>query len=77
MVHLTRYKIHNTCRSRKREVDLALKTFTVQYRSDDVTKTFFFSIQRFEYHLSMEHDDKYPQLKFGGNRLMGAYDMTA
>ena len=39
-------------------------------------KTFFFSFQRFGYgfgyHVSVEHDEKYPQPKFGGNRFMGA-----
>ena len=33
--------------------------------------------QRFEYHLSMEHDEKHPQPKFGENRFMGAQDMVA
>ena len=62
-LHSTRYKMHNTCRSRKRIVDLTLKTFTVKYRVMTSQKTFFFSFQRFEYHLSIEHDDKHPQPK--------------
>ena len=50
---------------------------TIEYRSDDVTKTFFFVFQRFGYHVSVEHDEKHPQPKFGGNRFMGARDMAA
>ena len=38
---------------------------------------FFFGFQRFEYHISVEHDDKHPQPKFGGNQTMEAQDMTA
>ena len=52
----------------------------IEYRSDDVTKNssfFFFAFQRFGYHVSVEHDEKHPQPKFGGNRFMGARDMTA
>ena len=48
----------------------------IEYRSDDVTN-FFFSFQRCEYHISVEHDKKAPQSKFGGNRFMGARDMDA
>ena len=44
---------------------------TIKYRSDDITKTFFFAFQRFGYHVSVEHDEKHPQPKFGGNRFMG------
>ena len=40
-------------------------------------KTFFFSFQRFGYHVSVEHDEKHPQHRFGGNRFMGARDMAA
>ena len=32
----------------------------------------FFAFQRFGYHVSVEHDEKHPQPKFGGNRFMGA-----
>ena len=42
----------------------------IEYRSDDVT-TPFFAFERFEYHVSMEHDEKHPQAKFGGNKFMG------
>ena len=31
----------------------------------------FFAFQRFGYHLLVEHDEKHPQPKFGGNRFMG------
>ena len=48
----------------------------IEYRSDDITETFF-TFQRFEYHVSMKHDAKYPQPKFGGNQFMGAWDMAA
>ena len=40
-------------------------------------KLFFFAFQRFGYHVSVEHDEKHPQPKFGGNRFMGARDMAA
>ena len=46
----------------------------IKYRIDDVTKNFFFLFQRFGYHVSVEHDEKHPQPKFGGNRFMGARD---
>ena len=48
----------------------------IEYRSDDVTK-YILWISAFEYHILIEHDEKPPQPKFGGNRLMGARDMTA
>ena len=45
----------------------------IEYRSDDITKTFFFfAFQRFGYHVLLEHNEKHPQPKFGGNRFMGA-----
>ena len=47
----------------------------IEYRSDDVTKNFFFGFQCFGYHVSVEHDEKHPQL--GGNWFMGARDMAA
>ena len=31
----------------------------------------FFAFQHFGYHVSVEHDEKHPQPKFGGNRFMG------
>ena len=49
-----------------------IKIKAIEYRSDDVTK----KLQRFGYHSSVEHDEKHPQPKFGGNRLMGARDMA-
>ena len=30
----------------------------------------YFACKRFGYHVSVEHDEKHPQPKFGGNRLM-------
>ena len=45
-------------------------TWTIEYRSDDVTKPFF-GFQCFGYHVSVEHDEKHPQPKLGGNRFMG------
>ena len=38
---------------------------------------FFFGIQHFEYYISVEHDEKPPQPKFGGNQFMEARDMAA
>ena len=44
-------------------------TITIEYRGDDITKNFFliifFAFQRFGYHVSVEHDEKHPPLKFG------------
>ena len=39
----------------------------------------FFGFQCFGYHVSVEHDEKHPQAKLGGNRfiLYGAQDMAA
>ena len=56
-----------------------LKSCThIKYRSDDITIFFFFfAFQRFRYHISVEHDEKHPQPKFGGNRSMWARDMAA
>ena len=48
----------------------------IEYRSDDVTKNFI-CIQLFGYHVSVEHDEKHPQSKFGGDGFMGARDMAA
>ena len=48
----------------------------IESRSDDITENFF-AFQRFGYHVSVEHDEKHPQPKFGGNRFMGARDMAA
>ena len=39
-------------------------------------KTFFFAFQRFGYHVSVEHDEKHPKLKYGGNWFMRAQDMA-
>ena len=36
-----------------------------------------FAFQRFGYYVSMEHDEKHPQSKFGGDRFMEAQDMAA
>ena len=50
----------------------------IEYRRDDATKTFFlFTFLRFEYHVSVEHDEKPLNPKFGVNRFMGARNMTA
>ena len=38
---------------------------------------FFFAFQRIEYLISVEHDEKPPQLKFSGNRFMGPRDVAA
>ena len=37
----------------------------------------FLEFQRFGYHVSVEHDEKHPQSKFGGDRFTGARDMAA
>ena len=37
----------------------------------------FFAFRHFGHHVSVEHDIKHPQPKFGGNRFMGAQDMAA
>ena len=37
----------------------------------------FFAFQRFGYHVSVEHDEKHPQSKYGGDPFMGARDMAA
>ena len=50
---------------------------SIEYRSDDITKKLFFAFQRFGYHVSVEHDEKHPQPKFGGNPFMGTRDMAA
>ena len=46
-------------------------TIIIEYRSDAITKNCFV-FQRFEYDVSVEHDEKHPQPKFGGNRFHGA-----
>ena len=38
---------------------------------------FLFPFQRFKYHISVKHDEKPPQFKFGGNRFMRAWIMAA
>ena len=38
---------------------------------------FFFSFQHFEYHRLVDHGEKPPQPKFGGNWFMGARNMVA
>ena len=40
-------------------------------------KKLFFAFQHFGYHVSVEHDEKHPQPKLGGNQFMGARDMAA
>ena len=37
----------------------------------------FVAFQRFGYHVSVEHDEKHPLPKFGGNQFMEAQDMAA
>ena len=49
----------------------------IEYRSDDVTKKLFFAFQCFGYHALVEHGEKHPQPKLGGNRFMGARDLAA
>ena len=56
---------------------LELATSPIEYRSDDVHKKLVFAFQHFGYHISVEHDEKHPQSKFGGARCMGARDMAA
>ena len=41
------------------------------------TKKTSFAFHRFEYHISVEYNEKPPQSKFGGNWFMGARDMAA
>ena len=55
---------------------MQMKCTLIEYRSDNITKTFF-AFERFEYHISVEHDEKPPQPKFDENRFMGARDMVA
>ena len=45
--------------------------YRVQKRWHHKKNFFFFAFQRFGYHVSVEHDEKHPQPKFGGNRFMG------
>ena len=40
-------------------------------------KNFFFAFQWFGNHVSVEHDEKHPHPKFGGNQFMGTRDMAA
>ena len=56
------------------KIDIFYPITYIEYRSDDVTNTFFFAFRRFEYHILVEHDKKPPQSKFGANRFMGARD---
>ena len=44
--------------------------YDTEYSDDVITKNFV-CFKRFEYHLSMEHDEKNPHTKFGGNWFMG------
>ena len=39
----------------------------IDYRSNDTT-IFFSAFQRFRYHVSVEHDEKHPEPKFGGSQ---------
>ena len=50
----------------------------IEYSSDEVIKeiSFFWALQRFEYHVSVEQEEKLPKPKFGGNRFMEAQDMA-
>ena len=42
---------------RKRDRGGGLSPTVIEYRSDDITTNFFFSLQRFGYHVSVEHDE--------------------
>ena len=46
----------------------------IEYWSDDVTEIFF-AFRRFEYFISVEHDEKPLKPKFAGNQFMRARDM--
>ena len=52
--------------------------WTIEYRAMTSQKTlfFFFAFQHFGYHVSVEHDEKHPQPKFGGNQFMVVRDMA-
>ena len=54
-----------------------INSFVVSYRVPKWWRHHFFAFHRFEYHLSMEHDEKHPQPKFGGNQFTGSQDMAA
>ena len=65
--------IHHWCISHNAtaaQLHTEFKCQYIEYRSDDVTKTFF-AFQRFGYHVSVERDEKHSQPKFGGNQFMG------
>ena len=54
--------------------------YSIEYPRDDVTKKLFFlffAFQVFEYHIWVEHDEKPPKPKFGGNWFMVARDSAA
>ena len=48
---------------------MAITSYSTEGMTSQKTSLAF---QRFGYHVSVEHDEKHPQPKFGGNRLMGA-----
>ena len=54
-----------------------VSTLHCDYTEVMTSQKTFFEFQRFEYHISVEHVEKPLQPKFGGNRFMGARDMTA
>ena len=51
------------------------KPWFIDYKSDDVTKNFFLHFSALNT-ISVEHDEKSSQPKFGGNRIMGARNMV-
>ena len=69
-------QIQDICytKMQKRFFVMSSLRYPIEYRSDGVT---FSAFQRFEYHISVAHDEKPPQSNFGGNRFMGAWDMAA
>ena len=75
-------EIKRTMLQLTRMIWMMLKGTATSLVEDRVTKWwrhkkhFFFAFQRFEYHLSVEHDEKPPQSKFGGNQFLGARDMA-
>ena len=59
----------NTCHHLTKGAMLSTKVWRHQ--------KYFFSIFMIFFHISVEHDEKPPHTKFGGNRFMGAQDMAA
>ena len=48
----------------------------IEYLSEDVKKKKK-KLHHFKYNIFVKHDEKPPQLKFGGIRFIGAQDMAA